>query len=41
MQIIIHTEQDLRMLQGKFVLQIDIEKPDMKLMATMTKCRNR
>ena len=30
--MIIHTEQDLRMLQGKFVLQIDIEKPDMKLM---------
>ncbi len=32
MQMIIHTEHDLKMLQGKFVLQIDIENPNTKLM---------
>lgn len=32
MQMIINTSNDLEMLQGKFVLQIDSEKPDMTLM---------
>lgn len=29
--MIIHTEQDFRNLQGKFVLQVDKDNPDMKL----------
>jgi hypothetical protein len=29
--MIIHTEQDLRMLQGKFVIQVNNDKPDTEL----------
>ena len=32
MQLIIHTETDVNKLQGKFVLQVDNEQPDMTLM---------
>lgn len=32
MQMLIHTEGDLKKLQGKFILQVNIETPDMQLM---------
>lgn len=31
MQLLIHTENDIKFLQGKFVIQLDFEKPDFEL----------